>query len=214
MDRYKDMAGSKGKMFMLQHCYKLLEHSEEWKIRDREAPPARGALIELDDEEEKDEINAKKNKKRPNGVKKKKDKLKKQAESSSIRDKMDDMMKSREHLVNKTLETKVILMEKKSQKKQMRWELLREDEKMKAAIDERRARAKEKCAMAEIIAEENKIMMIDSSKIDEFTKEWWNLSRMEILKQRREAVALARGTAATTGGGDGVGGGGGAGGDA
>jgi hypothetical protein len=104
--------------------------------------------------------------------------------------------------VNKTLETKVILMEKKSQKKQMRWELLREDEKLKAAIDERRARAKEKRAMAEIIAEENKIMTIDSSKMDEFTKEWWNLSRMEILKRMREAVALARGTAATTAGGD------------
>jgi hypothetical protein len=124
MDRYKDMAGSKGKMFVLQHSYKLLEHSEKWKIKDREAPPARGALVELDDEEEEDELDAKKNKKRPDGVKKEKDKLKKQAESSSIRDKMDDMLKSREHLVNKTLETKVMLMEKKSQDKQMRWELL------------------------------------------------------------------------------------------
>jgi hypothetical protein len=45
MERYKDMAASKGKMFMLQYCYKLLEHSEKWKIRDREAPPARGPLI-------------------------------------------------------------------------------------------------------------------------------------------------------------------------
>jgi hypothetical protein len=84
MNRYKDMAGSKGKMFILQHCYKLLEHSEKWKIRDREAPPERGALVELDDEEEEDELDAKKNKKRPDGVKKEKDKLKKQAESSSI----------------------------------------------------------------------------------------------------------------------------------
>jgi hypothetical protein len=124
----------------------------------------------LDDYEEEDELDAKKNKKRPDGVKKEKDKLKKQVESSSIRDKMDDMIKSREHLVNKTLETKVMLMEKKSQEKQIRWELLREDEKMKSAIDDRRARAKEKCAMAELIAEENKIMMMDSSKMDEFTK--------------------------------------------
>jgi hypothetical protein len=161
MDRYKDMAGSKSKMFTLQHCYKLLEHSEKWKIRDREAPPARGALVELDDEDEDDELNANKNKKGPDSVKKEKDKLKKQAESSSIRDKMYDMMKSREHLVNKTLETKVMLMEKKSKEKQMRWELLREDEKMKANIDERRARAKEKHATAELIAEENKIMMMD-----------------------------------------------------
>jgi hypothetical protein len=80
MDGYKDMAGSKGKMFVLQHCYKLLEHSKKWKIRDREAPLARGALVDLDDEEAEDELDAKKNKKRPNGVKKEKDKLKKQAE--------------------------------------------------------------------------------------------------------------------------------------
>jgi uncharacterized membrane protein len=88
---------------------------------------------------------------------------------------------------------------------------------MKAVIDERRARAKEKRAMAELIAEKNKIMTMDLSKMDEFTKEWWNLSRMEILQRMREAAVLARGasTAVTIGGGDGAGGGGGgAGGDA
>jgi hypothetical protein len=51
----------------------------------------------------------------------------------------------------------------------MRWELLREDEKTKAAIDERRAQAKEKRSMTELIAGENKIMMTDSSNMDEFT---------------------------------------------
>jgi hypothetical protein len=40
---------------------------------------------------------------------------------------------------------------------------------MKADIDERRSRAEEKRATAELIAEENKIMMMDSSKMDEFT---------------------------------------------
>jgi hypothetical protein len=54
-------------MFVLQHFYKLLEHSEKWKIRDREAPLARGELVELDDDEEEDELKAKKNKKRPDG---------------------------------------------------------------------------------------------------------------------------------------------------
>jgi hypothetical protein len=79
----------------------------------------RKALVELDNDEEEDELEAKKNKKKPDGCKKEKDKQKKQAESSSIRDRMDDMMKSRELLVNKTLKTKVMLMEKKSQEKQM-----------------------------------------------------------------------------------------------
>jgi hypothetical protein len=41
----KEMAISKGKMFTLQHCYKLLEHSNKWKIRDQEAPPVRGTLV-------------------------------------------------------------------------------------------------------------------------------------------------------------------------
>jgi hypothetical protein len=70
--------------------------------------------------------------------------------------------------------------------------------------------------MAELVAKENKIMMMDSPKMDEFTKERWNLSRIEILQRRREAAVLARGasTVATTGGGDGAGGGGGADGDA
>jgi hypothetical protein len=164
MNRYKDMVESKGKMFTLQHCYKLLEHKREVEDYRSGSTTGKRALVELDDEEEDDEINANKNKKRPDGVKREKDELKKQAESSSIRDKMDDMMMSREHLVNKTLETKVMLMEKKSQEKQMHWELLREDEKVKADIDERRARAKEKCAKTKLIAEENKIMMMDFIK--------------------------------------------------
>jgi hypothetical protein len=83
-----------------------------------------GALVELDDDEEEDELEAKKNKKRSDGCKKEKDEQKKQVEASSIRDKMDDMLNSREHLVNKTLETKVMMMEKKSHEKQMGWELL------------------------------------------------------------------------------------------
>jgi hypothetical protein len=56
--------------------------------------------------------------------------------------------------------------------------------------------------MAELIAEENKTVMMDPSLMDEFTKEWWNLTRMEILQQRRKR-RLARGgpTAGKTGGG-------------
>jgi hypothetical protein len=63
-----------------------------------------------------------------------------------------------------------MLIEKKSQEKQIRWELLRENEKVKATIDERRARAKEKRAMAELITEENKTIMMDPLLMDEFTK--------------------------------------------
>jgi hypothetical protein len=46
----------KCKVFVLQHCRKLLEHSNKWTLRDQEAPlPRKGAPITLDHEEEKDD---------------------------------------------------------------------------------------------------------------------------------------------------------------
>ena len=69
-----------------------------------------------------------------------------------------------------------------------KWELLRQDELRKAAVEERRASADEKRAMAELIAEENKVMMMDPTIMDAFTREWWDYARMEILARRREAA--------------------------
>ena len=194
MERYKQMPASKGNAFALHHCWKLLENSEKWKLRDKEAPPAKGALHELDDDED-DVISTKRNSRRPDGNKKTKEKLRKQAEAAGLRDKIDEMMRSKELLVNKALEAKVMMMERKSQEKQAKWEVLRQDELRKAAVEEKRASAEEKRAMAELIAEENKVMMMDPTTMDAFTKEWWDLSRMEILARRR-AAAAARAAAA------------------
>jgi hypothetical protein len=54
MDRYKVMTGSKGKPFTLQHCWKILEHCEKWKIRDQESKSKREDMLELDDSEDED----------------------------------------------------------------------------------------------------------------------------------------------------------------
>jgi hypothetical protein len=80
----------------------------------------------LDDDED-GVPTTKKNKGWPDGNKKEKEKIKKQAEASSLSDKIDEMMKSKEHLVNKTFEAKMVMMEKKSQEKKARWELLGEE---------------------------------------------------------------------------------------
>jgi hypothetical protein len=69
------MAASKGKEFLLQHCYKLLEHSDKWNMRDQEAPPTRGEFVELDDDEG-DKLATKKNKRRLDGAKKENNKQK------------------------------------------------------------------------------------------------------------------------------------------
>jgi hypothetical protein len=37
VERYKEMQGSKGKPFTLQHCCKLLEHVDKWKLREQES---------------------------------------------------------------------------------------------------------------------------------------------------------------------------------
>jgi hypothetical protein len=87
-------------------------------------------------------------------------------------------------------------------------ELHQEDEKCKAAVKERRASADEKRAMAELIYEENKTMMIDPSTMDAYTRELWDLTRMEILQSGREEAttraAVTSGGAMESGGGTGL----------
>jgi hypothetical protein len=37
-ERYRDMKASENMFFTLHHCWKIVEHSEKWKLRDQEAP--------------------------------------------------------------------------------------------------------------------------------------------------------------------------------
>jgi hypothetical protein len=53
------------------------------------------------------------------------------------------------------LEANKEMMEKKNKEKEAKWNMLREDAKRKAEVEERTARAEENRAMAELIAAEN-----------------------------------------------------------
>jgi hypothetical protein len=92
-------------------------------------------------------------------------------------------------------------MREEKPQKQAKWELLREDEKHKAATEERRTSANKKCAMEELVAEENKTIMMYPSTMDAYIREWWELARMEILEIRKES-AMAHVAASAGGGGD------------
>lgn len=59
----------------------------------------------------------------------------------------------------------------------------------KAAIEERRDNAAENKAMAKLLAEENRIMTLNSYGMDDITKEWLDMSRRDILKRRMLAAA-------------------------
>ena len=49
------MEAFNGKSFTLEHCWKLLQNSEKWKLIDKESPPKRGSLTKMDDDDEDDD---------------------------------------------------------------------------------------------------------------------------------------------------------------
>ncbi|KAE8787641.1 Lactation elevated protein 1 [Hordeum vulgare] len=98
------------------------------------------------------------------GDKKKKEKIKRENEASSLRDKIHAMVQSNEVMLVKSLKAKIELAEKKAREKQERWKLLKD-------IEERRARATGNKTMANLLAEENRIMTLNRNDMDDITKE-------------------------------------------
>ena len=151
------MEASKGKFFKLEHCWELLQKCEKWKLIDKESPPKRGSLTNMDEDED-DDGPRKLNK--SDGDKKTKEKIKREQEASSLREKIDAMVQSNESMLLESLEIKKELAEKKAKEKQEKWQMLKEEGLRKAAIEETRARVAENKAMSLLLAEENKIMSI------------------------------------------------------
>ena len=147
--RYKDMAGSMGKFFAFKHCFKLLEHLPKWKLRDQETAPKKATMLKMDDSDEEKEG---RNNDKPEGNKKVKERRKMEAEASSLREKIDQMMKSKEAMTLKTLEAKLLITDKKKEVKLTKLEARREDAKRKAELDERMIKLKEAKAMKELLA--------------------------------------------------------------
>ncbi|KAE8767455.1 Lactation elevated protein 1 [Hordeum vulgare] len=93
------------------------------------------------DEDEDDDVPRNLNK--PVGDKKTKEKMKREQEASSLREKIDAMVQSNELMLLKSLEIKKELAEKKAKENQEKWQLLKKEGLSKASIKERRARAAE-----------------------------------------------------------------------
>ncbi|KAK1628976.1 hypothetical protein QYE76_003291 [Lolium multiflorum] len=104
--RYKDMAGSKNKEFQFHHCFSILQHLPKWKLRDNEPKCKKEALLTMDDEAE--DMSGR-NTGKPEGNKKAKERVKVELEAASFREKLDQLMKSKEALTMKTLETERIV---------------------------------------------------------------------------------------------------------
>src|SRR4051812_13132211 len=76
------------------------------EVGEQEAPPKRGSLIELDDEDDDAPLGGRNNGK-PDGNKMAQEKLRKEAENSSLIEQIDHMVNSNELMVAKTFEAKM-----------------------------------------------------------------------------------------------------------
>ncbi|KAK1682360.1 hypothetical protein QYE76_043208 [Lolium multiflorum] len=134
---------------------------------------------------------------KPEGTKKAKEMMKIESEASSFREKRDQMMKSRETLTLKTLETKLLITEKKKQVKLAKVEAPREEAKRKDKFDERMLALKETKAMKEFLAEEKEIMLMPTKDMNEDQLAWWKVTRADIMTRKR---LLCQGRGASGGG--------------
>ncbi|KAE8787707.1 Lactation elevated protein 1 [Hordeum vulgare] len=172
--RYKDMDASTCRFFKLEHRWEFLKNCDKWALIDRESPPKRGSLTDMDEDEADD---GPRNLNKPVDDKKTKDKIKRQCEATTLWDKIDSMLQSNEVLLAKSLDAKIEMAEKKAREKQERWKLLKK-------VEERKARAAENKTMANLLAEENKIMTLNCNDMDDINKEWHDMTMREILKRR------------------------------
>ncbi|KAE8779443.1 Lactation elevated protein 1 [Hordeum vulgare] len=120
------------------------------------------------DEDEDDD--GPRNLNKPHCNKKTKEKIKREHKASTLRDKIDAMLQSNGVLLAKSLEAKIVLAEKKAREKQERWKLLKE-------VEERKARVAENKIMANLLAEENRIITLNRNDMDDISKIWHDMTR-------------------------------------
>ncbi|KAK1662546.1 hypothetical protein QYE76_050705 [Lolium multiflorum] len=106
--RYRDMAGSKGKSFTMRHCFDVLYL--QWQLRDESSTKERLRWL-------RSATGTRRRAKRPD---RRREKGRPRRGSSSreaalLRDKFDQMMKSKEVIAAKTLETKLVIIETKKE---------------------------------------------------------------------------------------------------
>ena len=102
----------------------MLQKCDKWKLIDRESPAKRGSLANMNEDEDDD---GPRNLHKPDDDKKTKEKMKREQEASSLREKIDAMVQSNELMLLKSLEIKKELAEKKAKEKQEKWQMLKEE---------------------------------------------------------------------------------------
>jgi hypothetical protein len=80
---------------------------------------------------------------KPEGSKKAKERMKLEADASSLKDKLDQMIKTKDTLTLKALKKKLLIIERKKEVKLAKLEARRKDANRKAEIEDRMIKLKE-----------------------------------------------------------------------
>ncbi|KAE8785601.1 putative methionyl-tRNA synthetase [Hordeum vulgare] len=167
------------------------------RYKEMAASKGKSFPFKMDDSEDEEK---ERNLGKPEGTKKGKQRVKMEGEASSLREKMEQMMKAREELTRKTLETKILITEKKKEVKLAQVEAKREEAKRKADLEERMIKVKEAKVWKELMVEEKEHMMMSKKDMDEEQLQWWKDYKEDIAERKR----IFRGASSTfRGGGDG-----------
>jgi hypothetical protein len=110
----------------------------------------------------------------PGGRRQAKLAIKRRAEQERLTSKIEEMMTVKNKIAQEHLQTRKELAEIKQRDKIRKWKEIREDEKRKAAFEDRRIQL-------EGDKEENRVMMMDPTTMDALIKEWWDIRRTVIL---------------------------------
>ncbi|KAE8786830.1 hypothetical protein D1007_39286 [Hordeum vulgare] len=107
-----------------------------------------------------------------------------EGEASNLREKMEQMMKAREELTTKTLETKLLITEKKKEVKLAQVEAKREEAKHKADLEERMIKLKEAKVWKLLMVEEKEHMMMSKKDMDQQQLQWWKDYKEDIAVRK------------------------------
>ncbi|CAL5065287.1 unnamed protein product [Urochloa decumbens] len=179
-ERYKDMDRNKSKKrpFTLFHCWTLLQHNEKWANKDTECPPKRtrtNSSSSTTDEEdggneerERSPTPGSRGSKRPAGRKQEKERLRKESYGNGCKEAIQDMIETKKQL---------------AMEKEARWMDIKSVEERKTANEAERLRLKGEKALVKKRKEEQKIMFMDTSSLDDTQRAYVEAMRAKILAE-------------------------------
>ncbi|XBH66215.1 hypothetical protein VPH35_119663 [Triticum aestivum] len=188
----------KGRVFTLPHCYNMLKDDEKWKKReyldDLNLSNKRKRTIELNDDEEEEEDDASsddgKRSPTPNSVSyskpKRPDGCKKDAKEKKKRKGDDELKNAMEAIVKARKEANEVRKMARNQDAAAEERRLAAEER-KVALEERKVSNEERTRLLEW---EKHLFFLETSNLNEAQKEYVNLSREEVLIQKKSHGAM------------------------